>query len=90
MNDTFKNIHNVYLLMVDVILWLGVAYLASKCINQVIGGMGGAVSDDINNSDSALDDQAYENYARTQRAKTRYDNEQYEANKNKKRRKIGF
>lgn len=89
-NDTFRNIHNIYLLMVDVILWLGVAYLASKCINHTIGGMGGAVSDDINSSDSVLDDQAYENYSRTQRAKTKYDNEQYESNKNKKKRKIGF
>ena len=74
-NDTFKNIHTIYLTVVDIILWFGVVFLASKCINNVIGGMGNAVSDNIETSDSALDEKAYENYARRERAKSRYNRE---------------
>lgn len=38
-NETYKNIHNIYLGVVDVILWLSVVFLASKCIKNVIGGI---------------------------------------------------
>lgn len=41
-NDTYKNIHNIYLTVVDIILWLGVVYLAAKCLQNVLGGMGQA------------------------------------------------
>lgn len=36
-NDTFVNIHNIYLGVVDIILWLGVVYLASKLIHDIMG-----------------------------------------------------
>lgn len=41
-NDTYKNIHTIYLTVVDIILWLGVVYLAAKCLQTVLGGMGQA------------------------------------------------
>lgn len=38
-NETYKNIHTIYLGVVDLILWLSVVYLASRCIKNVIGGI---------------------------------------------------
>lgn len=88
-NDTFKNIHDVYLVFTDVILWLGLVYLAANCLNNVIGGMGHAAQDIRDNSDEVQDEKAYQNYARGQRAQERYTREQYEAQK-KNHRKAGF
>ena len=38
-NETYRNIHTIYLNVVDVILWLSVVFLASKSIKNVIGGI---------------------------------------------------
>lgn len=38
-NETYKNIHAIYLGVVDIILWLGLVYLAQKCIHNILGGM---------------------------------------------------
>ena len=46
-NETFNNIHTIYLTIVDMILWLGVVFLASKCIRTFIGGMSGEVLSNI-------------------------------------------
>ena len=35
-NETYKNIHIIYLTVVDIILWLSVVYLAAKCIHSII------------------------------------------------------
>lgn len=72
-NDTFANIHSIYLSVVDIILWLGVVYLAGKCINTVIGGMGQAVSDDI--YDSQEEERSYERYSQYRSNKERYNQE---------------
>lgn len=88
-NETYYNIHNIYLMVVDIILWLGLIYLASRTISHVLGGMGQAVGDDIYNSDTVQDDIAYQNYSRGQRAQARYNQEQYEQSK-KNKKKIGF
>ena len=72
-NETFKQIHDVYLVVVDIILWLGLVYLAAKCINSVIGGMGQAVSDDI--YDSQEGERSYDRYKQYQENKERYKRE---------------
>lgn len=37
--DVYKNIHTIYLTVVDIILWLFLVSLASKCLHSVIGGI---------------------------------------------------
>lgn len=49
-NDTFKNIHNIYLVIVDLLLWLGVVFLASKCLRSIIGGISGETISNISTS----------------------------------------
>lgn len=55
-NDTYKNIHNVYLIVVDVILWLGLLSLVRKLFRSIFGGVRDddikLDIDDINTSDS--------------------------------------
>lgn len=38
-NDTYKNIHNIYLTVIDVILWLGLIYLVKKLSHSIFGGI---------------------------------------------------
>lgn len=54
-NDTFKNLHTIYLTVVDIILWLGVVYLASKCIQNVIGGITDTTVDYYNGTETEDD-----------------------------------
>lgn len=72
-NSTFKTLHDVYLVFTDVILWLYVVYLASKMINTVIGGMGDAVADNI--EDSQAEERSYEKYSQYRANKDRYNKE---------------
>lgn len=37
--DTYKNIHTIYLTVVDIILWLYLVILASKCLHSMLGGI---------------------------------------------------
>lgn len=37
-NETFKNIHSIYLVFTDVILWLGLVFLAKNTFVDVFGG----------------------------------------------------
>lgn len=39
LNDTYKNIHNIYLMVVDVIMWLGLIYLVKKLSHSIFGGI---------------------------------------------------
>lgn len=66
-NDTFKNIHNVYLIFVDIILWLGLVYLAQKCLKTIIGGITDETIPDYEDTDEYKDAQAYRNYTRTRK-----------------------
>lgn len=72
-NQTFNNIHTVYLTVVDIILWLGLVYLASNCLHNVIGGMGQAVSDSI--YDSQEDERSYQKYVRHKANQARFSKE---------------
>lgn len=72
-NDTLKTIHNIYLTFVDIILWLGIVYLASNLMKHIIGSMSGEVIDDVAGSE-----QSYNNYKQAQQNKARYSQEQYE------------
>lgn len=38
-SETYKNLHSIYLTIVDVILWLGVVYLANKLFHTIFGGI---------------------------------------------------
>lgn len=69
-NDTFKNIHTIYLVIVDVILWFSVVYLASKCINNIVGGIGDEVIGDATSSE-----RSYKQYEQYQDNKQRYKDE---------------
>lgn len=90
--DIFRTIHTIYLSVVDFILWLCVVSLAGKSLVNVVGGIYGAVSDADYESEYSQDERAFENYARTQRAKDRYDSIQLSNNNNDsyKRNKAGF
>ena len=68
--DTFKNIHTIYLSVVDIILWLSVVYLASKCLQSIFGGMSDVVIDD-----SLEGERSYQAYSRYENNKKRYKNE---------------
>ena len=72
-NETFKNIHNVYLIFVDIILWLGLVYLASKLMKTVMGGMGDEISDQIYESQEG--ERSYNRYVQSQENKARYKRE---------------
>lgn len=51
-NETYKNIHTIYLTVVDIILWLSVVYLAAKCIQNIIGGIANSTVDAYNETES--------------------------------------
>ena len=72
-NNTLKTIHNIYLTFVDIILWLGIVYLASNLMKHIIGSMSGEIIDDVAGSE-----QSYNNYKQAQQNKARYSQEQYE------------
>ena len=38
-NETYKNIHTIYLTVVDIILYLSLVFLARKCLRNILGGM---------------------------------------------------
>lgn len=42
-NETYKNIHTIYLTVVDIILYLSLVFLARKCLRNILGGMDDAV-----------------------------------------------
>lgn len=69
-NDTFKNIHTIYLGIVDVILWLSVVYLASKCIKSIVGGISDEAVDNATSSE-----RSYKEYEQYQNNKQRYKDE---------------
>lgn len=73
-NDTFKNIHTIYLGIVDVILWLSVVYLASKCISNIVGGVADGVSDSVVD-DATSSERSYKKYEQYQDNKQRYKKE---------------
>lgn len=72
-NATFKNIHTIYLTVMDIILWLGVVYLANHCLHSIIGGMGNELADTID--DSYEGERSYERYKQGQANKERYKRE---------------
>ncbi len=67
-NDTFKNIHTIYLTIVDLILWLGVVYLASNCMHMILGGVADTSIPDYDTTEEYKETQTYKNTARQQRA----------------------
>ena len=69
-NDTFKTVHDFYLIFVDIILWLGLVYLAQNCLKSILGGMSNEISDQIYESQS--DERDYSNYVQHQKTKERY------------------
>lgn len=69
-NETFNNIHTIYLTIVDIILWLGVVYLAAKLLQNILGGIAGEGVDM-----AVADEESYQNYSRYQRSKDRYKKE---------------
>lgn len=70
-NDTLKNIHNIYLVCVDVILYLGLVLLAKNTFSEIFGGH--FVDEVI--SDTTADDRSYSNYERYQNNRQRYKSE---------------
>ena len=72
-NNTLKTIHDIYLSFVDIILWLGIVYLASNLIKHIIGTMSGEIIDD-----AAGSEQSYNNYKQAQQNKARYNKEVYQ------------
>lgn len=72
-NDTFKQIHDVYLYIVDVILWLGCVLLCKNFIKFIFGG----IDDSYNEITTDLDvnDTSYKNYSKHQENKQRYKQE---------------
>lgn len=65
-NETYNNIHTIYLTVVDIILWLSLVFLAKKCLNNIIGGMNDGFDEITENENS------YQNYVRGQENKKRY------------------
>lgn len=72
-NETFKNIHDIYLIFTDIILWLGVIYLAGKMLRSIFGGMGDEVQSRV--EDSQEGERSYERYKQYQENKKRYKQE---------------
>lgn len=70
-NDTLKNIHLIYLVCVDVILYLGLVLLCKNIFSEVFGGH--FVDEVIN--DTTADERSYSNYERYQGNKERYKKE---------------
>lgn len=66
-NDTLKKLHDMYLVFVDILLWLGVVYLASNCIKTIVGGMTGEVVDA-----NVSEEKSYKRYEQYQSNKDRY------------------
>lgn len=69
-NDTLKRLHDMYLVFVDILLWLGVVYLASNCIREIVGGMSGQVVDA-----NVSDEKSYQRYEQYQSNRKRYKKE---------------
>lgn len=91
-NDTFKNIHTIYLTVVDIILWLGVVYLAARCLQSVLGGMADTSIPDYTDTEEYADSQAYKSYTRNKKFGLN-DKQNLARNATKdnyKRNKIGF
>ena len=70
-NDTFKNVHTVYLTIVDVIMYLWLIILAYNSFSEVFGGR---FIDEVV-SDASSDERSYNNYKRYQSNKDRYKSE---------------
>lgn len=70
-NDTLLNIHNIYLVCVDVILYLGLFVLCKNIFSEIFGG---SLIDEVI-EDSTADDRSYQNYERYQSNKQRYKTE---------------
>lgn len=73
-NDTFKNIHTIYLTVVDIILWLGVVFLASKCLSHIIGSAADTSIPDYVDTDDYKEREAINNNARIRRANLQHKN----------------
>lgn len=72
-NDTFKNIHTIYLTVVDVILYLCLIVLAHNAFATVFGGRFiDEVVDDV-----TADERSYQRYKRSQDNSSRYKREYY-------------
>ena len=69
-NDTLKKLHDMYLVFVDILLWLGVVYLASNCIKTIVGGMTSEVVDA-----NVSEEKSYQRYEQYQSNKKRYKKE---------------
>lgn len=69
-NDTYKKLHDMYLVFVDILLWLGVVYLASNCIKEIIGGMAGEGIDMATSGEKS-----YKRYEQYRGNKDRYNKE---------------
>lgn len=72
-NETFNNIHNTYLIITDILLWLGVVYLAANCLHSVIGGMGQAVQETA--YDNSAEERSYQAYSQYRNNEQRYNQE---------------
>lgn len=72
-NDTFKQIHDVYLYIVDVILWLGCVLLCKNFIKFIFGGIDDSYNEITNDLDT--NDTSYKSYSKYQENKQRYKQE---------------
>ena len=72
-NDTLKNIHNIYLTVVDVIFYLCLVLLAKNTFVDIFGGKYDDFSDIAETGFSA--DSSYRQYSRYQSNKKRYQRE---------------
>lgn len=77
-NDTFKNVHDIYLGIVDVILWLGLVYICRGFIKFIFGGI-----DDVYD-DITADETSYQRYSQYQDNKKRYKEEHSNKRRNVK------
>ncbi|MCI8999557.1 MAG: hypothetical protein HFJ26_01155 [Clostridia bacterium] len=70
-NDTLKMIHNIYLVVVDVIFSLMLVNLAKNTFTEIFGGR---FSDEVI-GDMTSDERSYSKYERYQNNKNRYKSE---------------
>lgn len=76
-NPTIKNVHDIYLVFTDVILWLGLCVLAKNTFVDIFGGKYDDTTDIIETgvSSSMSNARSYKNYERYRGNRERYDRE---------------
>lgn len=70
----FKNLHSIYLTIVDVVLWLGVIYLASKCVSNILGGSADTAIPDYSDTEEYATKQAIKSDMRSRHVNLNHSN----------------